>query len=64
MRKAAVYPERPVAASAGASLALADMPDQLAAHLKETGFTDRFTSVGDPGPVGGLQARMEDPGSS
>jgi len=37
-----------VAASAGASLILADMPDQLALHLKETGLADRFTSAGGP----------------
>src|SRR5260221_4461259 len=37
-----------VAASSGASLILADMPDQLALHLKETGLADRFTSAGGP----------------
>jgi len=37
-----------VAASEGASLTLAAMPDQLALHLKETGLADRFTRAGDP----------------
>ncbi len=37
-----------VAACARASLILADMPDQLALHLKETGLADRFTSAGGP----------------
>ena len=37
-----------VTASAGASLILANMPDQLAMHLKETGLADRFARTGNP----------------
>jgi len=49
-----------VAASAGASLILADMPDQLALHLKETGLADRFTVAGSPDDAaGGLPAGGE-----
>src|SRR5215813_13358100 len=53
-----------VAASAGASLTLADIPDQLAMQLKETGLTDSFTSAGDPDVAGGLPAGTEDHCSS
>jgi anti-anti-sigma factor len=51
-----------VAASAGASLVLADMPDQLAIHLKETGLADRFTRAAGPDDAaGGLPACGEGP---
>src|SRR5262249_4948054 len=53
-----------VAASAGASLTLADIPDQLAMQLKETGLTDSFTSAGDPDVAGGLPAGTGDHRSS
>jgi anti-anti-sigma factor len=54
-----------VAASAGASLILADMPDQLAQHLKETGLADRFTVAGGPDDAaGGLPAGGKGPCSS
>lgn len=52
-----------VAASAGASLTLANMPDELVAHLKETGLIDHFTSAGGPDPAGGLPAGSEGPGA-
>jgi anti-anti-sigma factor len=49
-----------VAASAGASLTLAEMPDQLTIQLKEAGLTDRFSSAGGPDATGGLPAGTED----
>ena len=49
-----------VAASPGASLTLAGLPDQLAMHLKETGLADRFTSsVGLDEAAGGRPAGRE-----
>lgn len=54
-----------VAASTGASLVLASMPDQLAVHLRETGLADRFTQASGPdNATGGLPAGGEGPCSS
>jgi anti-anti-sigma factor len=54
-----------VTASEGASLILADMPDQLALHLRETGLADRFTSSGGLDDAAGeFPADAEGPCSS
>ena len=53
-----------VAASPGASLTLARLPDQLALHLKETGLADRFTSFVGPDEAAGRPAGPEGPCSS